>query len=187
MSWSVISAEDVAAQPWKNGGGQTRELLAWPHLSDWIVRISVADIERDGPFSAFDRIERWFAVLQGEGVRLGDLDLRTGDGLHQFDGALAPACSLLGGLTRDFNLMHRRSRGQMQVLPAAQDLAPRAGQAQWVGLFSAEGGRLIHGGRAMALKPLSLAWCESPTAQLCQFEGTGAAWWMVWSESSSGA
>jgi environmental stress-induced protein Ves len=39
--------------PWKNGGGVTRELLAWPGGGDWQVRISVAEIEADGPFSSF--------------------------------------------------------------------------------------------------------------------------------------
>ena len=30
MSAIVIEAEHVPAQPWRNGGGQTRELLVWP-------------------------------------------------------------------------------------------------------------------------------------------------------------
>ena len=70
MSWSQISALDLTPQPWKNGGGKTRELLAWPHPSDWILRLSVADIEADGPFSSFPGVQRWFAVLRGNGVRL---------------------------------------------------------------------------------------------------------------------
>ncbi|RQO63019.1 hypothetical protein DBR47_00115 [Paucibacter sp. KBW04] len=179
MSWSIISAAEVSPQAWRNGGGQTRELLAWPHSSDWALRISVADIAADGPFSKFEGVDRWFAVLQGEGVRLGQRELRVGDELLNFDGALAPACSLLGGLTRDFNLMHRRGQGRMQVQAASQGLLP---QARWVGLFSAEGGQLLHGGRAMPLAPLSLAWCENPSAQACAFEGKGPAWWMTWSE-----
>ena len=53
MSWMRITADDVAPTPWRNGGGRTRELLAWPHVADWKVRVSIADIDRDGPFSAF--------------------------------------------------------------------------------------------------------------------------------------
>ena len=35
----------AAAQPWRNGGGITRELLAWPVASDqWALRVSVAQI-----------------------------------------------------------------------------------------------------------------------------------------------
>ncbi|MDT9001547.1 HutD family protein [Paucibacter sp. APW11] len=180
MSWSIISAENVAPQAWRNGGGQTRELLAWPHAHDWVLRVSVADIEADGPFSVFEGVDRWFAVLQGEGVRLYDYELRVGDELLHFDGKLAPDCELLGGTTRDFNLMHRRGKGTLRVQPATHALLPQAGQAQWIGLFTAKGGLLEHGARAMPLRPLSLAWCEAPAAQSCIFEGEGAAWWMEW-------
>ena len=57
--------------PWKNGGGTTRELLSWPPgVADWHWRISVAQVETEGPFSRFDGVQRWFAVLDGEGVEL---------------------------------------------------------------------------------------------------------------------
>lgn len=183
MSWSLISSDDVVPQAWRNGGGQTRELLAWPHPADWALRISVAEIERDGPFSAFDGVQRWFAVLRGAGVRLGDWELRAGDDLISFDGGLAPACALIAGRTVDFNLMQRRGRGHLLVQAAANTPPGWLAQGRWLGLFSAEGGRLLHGGRAMALGAMSLAWCEYPAPQACSFEGQGAAWWMSWSES----
>ncbi|MBB2484344.1 HutD family protein [Mitsuaria sp. WAJ17] len=185
MSWSILCADDVNPQRWKNNGGWTRELLAWPHAADWILRLSVADIEADGPFSTFEGVDRWFAVLRGEGVCLYDYELRPGDELLHFDGALGPDCTLLGGLTRDFNLMHRRGRGRMSVTPASEALEP---VGHWVGMFTGHGGVLEHGGRAMALRPMSLAWCESPVAQRCVFKGgrsgEGQAWWMQWSDEA---
>jgi len=180
MSWSVISAADVTPQTWKNGGGQTRELLAWPHLADWAVRVSVADIEADGPFSSFEGVQRWFAVLSGKGVRLYDFELHVGSELMSFDGALAPDCELVDGPTRDFNLMHRRGKGQLQVLATDAGAAPRG---HLLALFTSEGGVLKHGGRAMALAPQSLAWCEDPAPQPLSFDGQGAAWWITWSEA----
>jgi environmental stress-induced protein Ves len=54
----------ASEQTWRNGGGSTRELLAWPEATDWQARISVAEITRDGPFSAFAGVQRWFAVLR---------------------------------------------------------------------------------------------------------------------------
>ena len=42
------------------------------------LRISVADIEAHGPFSNFEGVDRWFGVLQGEGVRLDQCELRSG-------------------------------------------------------------------------------------------------------------
>ncbi|MBV8603570.1 MAG: HutD family protein [Pelomonas sp.] len=181
MSWSTISAAQVQPQRWKNDGGWTRELLAWPHLADWTLRVSVADIEADGPFSSFAGVQRWFAVLEGTGVRLYEYEMRPGDELLSFDGALAPDCTLLGGATRDFNLMHRRDQGRLRVVPAAQVPALQAEPADWLGFFTADGGTLTHGGRSMALGAQTLAWCEQPVAQPLGFAGRGAAWWLHWS------
>ena len=179
MSWSHISAQDLTPQTWKNGGGQTRELLAWPHPADWIVRVSVADIEADGPFSSFPGVQRWFAVLKGHGVRLYDYELGVGSELLSFDGSLGPDCELIKGPSLDFNLMHQRGKGRMQVEDAGHQPSSLSGKL--VLFFTAEGGVLEHGGRAMKLAPLSLAWCEDPAAQPMRFEGRGSAWWMAWS------
>ena len=53
MSLSIIHCDRIAPQPWKNGGGQTRELFVWPPGGPWSLRISVADIRAAGPFSPF--------------------------------------------------------------------------------------------------------------------------------------
>lgn len=109
--WIIVSLAQTAAQPWKNGGGTTRELLAWPDAADWQVRLSVAEVASDGPFSRFDGVQRWFAVLSGDGVRLvvdGRAHALTRvSEPFRFDGAADTQCALLGGATQDFNLMVR--------------------------------------------------------------------------------
>lgn len=70
MSWQIVHLDDVAPRPWRNGGGVTRELVAWPHAQHWIWRMSVAEVAHSGPFSRFEGVQRWFAVLAGAGVRL---------------------------------------------------------------------------------------------------------------------
>ena len=113
MDWQVIRLSDVRPTPWKNGGGTTRELIAWPqtklNAQDWTWRASVADVNQSGPFSSFPGVQRWFAVLSGDGVRLavdGQMhELRKIDPPFCFDGAAQTRCELLGGATRDFNLM----------------------------------------------------------------------------------
>ena len=60
----IVALADVPPTAWKNGGGVTRELLAWPPGDDWQVRISVAEITADGPFSSFPGVARWFSVLE---------------------------------------------------------------------------------------------------------------------------
>ncbi len=120
-----LRAADVAPQPWRNGGGRTRELLAWPAGAGWRLRLSLADIDADGPFSAFPGVQRWFAVVAGAGVELALPDRDAAPSSHRrrsdasprrlttaseplcFDGAEAPECCLLEGPTRDLNLMLR--------------------------------------------------------------------------------
>jgi environmental stress-induced protein Ves len=106
---TTIVADTVAATPWKNGGGLARDLLFWPTVEGWRVRVSLADITRDGPFSPYPGVDRWFAVVEGPGVELqlarGAHQQRLGDAPVHFDGAEAPGCRLLDGPTRDLNLM----------------------------------------------------------------------------------
>ena len=111
MSWNVVHLADVAATPWRNGGGVTRELVAWPPEGEWLWRMSVAEVEASGPFSRFEGVQRWFAVLSGAGVTLdidGERHTQTADSAPlAFDGAATTGCQLLNGPTQDLNLMVR--------------------------------------------------------------------------------
>jgi environmental stress-induced protein Ves len=129
----MIPLEDIAPTPWRNGGGVTRELIAWPTPQDWDWRISVAEVEKDGPFSRFEGVERWFAVLGGAGVWL-TLDGRTHELTAQsapirFDGAQDCTCELIAGLTEDFNLMlkHGHTRARLVRVLGALDVEVEPG------------------------------------------------------------
>ncbi len=141
----TVRLQDARPQPWRNGGGVTHELLAWAperaadahqagntQHTDWAVRVSVADITQDGPFSAFPGIDRCFTVLQGAGVVLtlrgADLHLTPDSAPLTFDGADAPGCRLISGATRDLNLMVRQSTGRawMQRAAPGQPWGPNA-------------------------------------------------------------
>jgi environmental stress-induced protein Ves len=63
---------DYARMPWKNGGGQTTEIAvsAGASLADFDWRVSIAEINADGPFSAFAGVDRTLVLLSGAGVRL---------------------------------------------------------------------------------------------------------------------
>lgn len=163
MTLQVIRCDQVEPQAWRNGGGQTRELLAWPGREDWQLRISVADIDRDGPFSPYPGVDRWFAVVEGAGVRLqlpgGARSIDTNSAPVHFQGEDAPGCDLLDGPTRDLNLMVRRAQGlaaMQRAEPGADLTAPAALRA----LFCADAVTLhIDGSDARALAPFSLLWC----------------------------
>ena len=167
----IVRATDVPAQPWKNGGGVTRELLRLPATGDWHLRISVADIAADGPFSSFEDVERWFAVIEGAGVRLNwngrERLMDTAAWPLCFDGGQAPDCRLLDGPTRDLNVMTRHGLASMLLMPAAIGM-PLRWSGRGRGLFTLRRLVLSPGrGDAIELPRHTLAW---------QDEGDGSAW-----------
>lgn len=165
-----IRLADIAPQAWKNGGGATRELLVWPPgaaADGWSLRLSIATIDRDGPFSPFDGIQRHFAVVEGAGVALGWASgtrwVCHGDRPVVFDGADAPHARLLAGTTQDINLMLRRAHGT-GTLHAAQAGVPWTTRAPWRAIFSARDVQLRVGdGPAESLPAHTLLWCANDT------------------------
>lgn len=167
MSWRTVRLADMAPQRWKNGGGLTRELLAWPSAADWRVRLSVADITADGPFSAFEGVQRWFAVLEGDGVRLSvdgvATELRAGSPAFGFAGAASTGCKLLGGPTRDFNLMLRSATGRLQRVQGQMhgkpEAVPALGDIKFIACYAiTTRAKAIFGTDTCLLEPDSLAW-----------------------------
>jgi uncharacterized protein len=120
----IISLQSIKPVPWKNGGGVTRELLIQPYAAasagsnaaPWAYRISVATIDRDGPFSVFSQIERWFTVIKGEPLQLtidGVMRLVSiTDPAFMFKGDVTIDCRLTRGPTQDLNLMVHHSISQ---------------------------------------------------------------------------
>ena len=165
----LVQTSSATPVPWKNGGGVTRELLRLPADGgdDWTLRISVADIAADGPFSPFPGITRWFAVLEGDGVRLKfadrALNVRAGESPLRFDGADGPDCTLLAGRTRDLNVMVRHARAESLVTAASFLDEAEPGNSPGFGLFALQP-LALHGAGALpvTMPALSLAWCESP-------------------------
>jgi environmental stress-induced protein Ves len=176
---------DAPLQAWRNGGGSTRELLAWPAAGDWQLRVSVADIESDGAFSPYPGVERWFTVLQGAGVELvvdGDVHrLARGDAPLRFDGAAAVHAHLLDGPTRDLNLMLQRATGTMQTAADGLRWSPAAAQC---GLFSAVAGRCeVDGADAIEVPAYALLWFDAAPTTLTFNAGQRPAaligWWLA--------
>lgn len=114
----------VAAVPWKNEGGQTRELCVEPPdagFNDFIWRASVADVGRDGDFSTFDGIDRTIVLLEGGGFTIESdgrqlHDLRESFVPFAFAGELKVSVRLHGAPTLDFNLMIRRELAEGEVV-----------------------------------------------------------------------
>jgi uncharacterized protein len=130
----IIRPSAHRVMPWKNGGGTTTEIAIDPPAADvggrfrW--RLSIAEVERSGPFSAFPGYERTIMVIAGRGMDLA-VGGRPGRRLDRpfepfvFSGGSPAECRLLDGPIRDFNLMVKRSslRSRLEVL--SLDASPR--------------------------------------------------------------
>ena len=184
MNWQHIALADATPMPWKNGGGTTRELLAWPPgVADWHWRISVAQVDADGPFSVFEGVQRWFAVLDGAGVELalGQGGTMQTQRLTQqseafgFDGALPVDCTLIKGPTQDFNLMVRsaHARAQMQRVRGTVAVTAQQGVARaiWTG---ASGALLRDADSVWPVPAQTLAWTFAVPVQGLQIDSADA-------------
>ena len=108
---------------WRNGLGWTREIHARRATADddWTWRLSIAEIERDAPFSAFPGVDRELVLLRGNGLRLRFDDgetrlLEPPHGRMRFAGERALVGELVDGPTHDFNLMWRRDAVRAELL-----------------------------------------------------------------------
>jgi uncharacterized protein len=146
----ILRNADYSARPWKNGGGTTRDIIVSPpgaSLDNFDWRLSLAHVDRDGPFSRFDNVDRTLVLLSGA------MTLHEGD--HRIDlvpnepvvfaGERAIEATVGGRSTLDFNVMTRRGRTRHVVRresfgePASLD-APRGIS---IVLFALERGLIV--------------------------------------------
>lgn len=176
---TLIRLADAQPQVWKNGGGLTRELLAWPSATDWQVRFSVADVTASGPFSSFEGAHRWFAVLQGDGVRLSvddqQVQLDVSSPPFDFDGAAQTYCELLGSATLDFNLMLRGATGTLKRIKGNIQVHINATELVAAYAISTDVST-IFGTERTVLKPGELLWREVSSPMDITLQGDHVLW-----------
>jgi environmental stress-induced protein Ves len=147
----VRRAGDYKVMPWKNGGGTTTEVAISPPGAtlggfDW--RISMATIERDGPFSSFPDIDRTLTLLDGKRLDLtidnaAPVVLTPEAPTLSFGGESQAAAAVPAGPITDFNVMSRRGgwRHRFEQMRLTSQLAlPIRGDAEFV--FLADGNAL---------------------------------------------
>ena len=141
----LISYQDLIPTPWKNGGGVTRELACHPEGADFATflwRVSIAEVNRSGPFSCFPGIDRSITLLSGAGMQLTFADGKTHPLIaplvpYQFIGEAALNAQLVDAGCEDFNLMCRRGMvsGEVVVLHRGETIDA----SDFLLLFSARG------------------------------------------------
>ncbi|MBB5019193.1 hypothetical protein HNQ59_002491 [Chitinivorax tropicus] len=118
----ILLAHQYAVRPWKNGGGQTRDIIVSPPGADFDKldwRASMAQIEQPGPFSAFPGLDRSLTLLAGERLNLHEQDhcytLTPHAPSIDFTGETVFDATIPDGPVLDFNVMSRRNRCQHQL------------------------------------------------------------------------
>jgi environmental stress-induced protein Ves len=161
---SILRAENYRAMPWKNGGGTTREIAleADPsHPDRPLWRLSMATIERNGPFSDFAGYDRTIVAVDGNGVELivangAATTLDRSCRSASFPGEAHVQCRLVDGTVRDLNVMTRRDRfvHAIALRSAREGAALRCGEARFAVIL--EGGAILDGEFAAALDTIVL-------------------------------
>ena len=114
----IIRFADIHPEPWRNGGGVTRELASHPKAASaqdgaWDWRISIADVSKAGDFSSFPGMERVLTIVDGE------LMVLTVDGTEhplekyrpfRFSGEAPSSATLPTGDIRDLNIIARADK-----------------------------------------------------------------------------
>ena len=114
----ILHLSDLPATSWKNGGGVTREITKAEDGQGLIWRISIADVDTDGPFSRFEGLTRILTVIAGVGMDLvcpgGTIKARWGEPVR-FSGELPVTGRLTDGPIRDLNLIFDATRVSADV------------------------------------------------------------------------
>lgn len=108
---------DYRQMPWLNGFGVSTEIAVHPRstndtIGDFSWRVSLSDVETDGPFSTMAGYERILMVVSGNGITL-DHGKEGGqarlDALmpHWFEGDWQTRSWLIEGPVRDLNVITR--------------------------------------------------------------------------------
>ncbi len=175
MTLRKLAAADRAQVPWKNGGGVTSEVAVHPHgagFGDFLWRISLADVDRDGPFSEFEGVDRILTVLEGEMMlTVGAAEphhLTAARGPFSFAGDQPAAATLVTARVRDLNVMVRRgvvtaTVGRVEVRGAVR--LPRSTGASLVLVTQGEL-TLASGEETLDLATLDAALIGTPATQL---------------------
>lgn len=185
--WQHFTFDTLPVSPWRNGGGETREIISYPPgQTDFDWRISIATIAQDGPFSAFPGIDRSITLLSGDGVHLQALpDIRhalTAIGEpFSFSGDIALSARLAGGITTDFNVMTRRTACSARVIPVRENLriSHEKGGAMYVirGEWQMPDGAIIGAGEGFVW---SAPYTEKNHAQHCTVKANHPDGLLLW-------
>lgn len=145
LAGSMLPYVQLEPTTWHNGGGITREVargtlgladqLETVAGDDWDWRLSIADVEADGEFSAFPGLTRILTIIRGEGLDLtidGAMRFLEVNRALRFDGGASTSATLPRGPIKDLNLMFRSNalRAEVEFKELIRDGRQELGQGQ---------------------------------------------------------
>lgn len=147
--------------------------------------MSVADIACNGPFSCFEGIERWFAVLTGNGVQL-DVGKHPNAAVHHltqeaaplgFDGESPADCTLVDGGVLAFNLMLRQGAAKGRMLRIAGGHASIPVASKIIAVYAVSTVASVHfDDEVLILAAHTLVWRECLAGSKVQVHAEQALW-----------
>jgi environmental stress-induced protein Ves len=168
----IVRSAEYPVQAWKNGGGSARRIAAWPagiegygDALEWHVSLPL--IERSGPFSALDGLDRHWMLLTGAGAELHCTSIAEGVDFRAridrrfeplaFRGDWTTDCQLLDGAVAALSVLTRRGKGGARLQTVAFEGAHAIDKArdEHCVVLAAEGRvRVLAGGTSNVLEPL---------------------------------
>jgi environmental stress-induced protein Ves len=185
----ILRADSYRSMPWKNGGGETTEIAVWPEnasLDDFGWRVSMARVDRSGPFSMFPGVDRTLSILEGEGLRLAveghaAVDLTGAVEPYAFPADEPTESNLIGAAVTDLNVMTRRGKfthtTRRIAVSGKMEIASDAGVA--ILLCHRGSVEVKTGGISDDLGPLDCAILESPKVSVAVRAGQAASFYTI--------
>jgi hypothetical protein len=154
--------------PWANGRGTSYEIASDRNESgEWTWRLAMAPVNEDGAFSRIECVNRFLAVVEGEGMLLS-VDRKKLQCLPmqvvRFRGDAITDAALTDGPIMDINLMIRRKEAEGEMA-----IVSEVGLLQGATIVVAVGGRaqVLSGDEAIELERHdSILECDVETVSL---------------------
>ena len=165
MTFLHLRPGDYRAMPWKDGGGLTEQIAIEPPeatlAGSFLWRLSLARVDRSGPFSRFEGYDRTLLLLEGA-LELdfgshGRARLEAPSQPIAFSGAWDARAELIRGPARDLGVISDRRRIRQEVRMAALAEGPvrvAAAPTAWIIALS---GRCALAPQGLELAPLEAA------------------------------
>lgn len=120
----LLSSEQYHRMPWKNGLGETLEIVSQQDEDGICFRISKAAVVENGWFSDFEHRHRTLVLLDGNGMSLKHMSPSGNESSHHlvrkmdiayFSGGDRTYASLIDGPINDLNIMVREGAFSSKV------------------------------------------------------------------------